>query len=157
MEIVEKGKLINCSSCLILIYKKNIRSHNSIYIANTVVCRGINLAKEKRDKLEAEEMEPEKTAGKVGGNIVLIGRKPVMNYVVACLTFFNSGEKEVVVKARGRAISRAVDAVELLRRGFIKNLTVGKIEIGTEEMTRPEGRRTNVSTIEITVVKSESK
>jgi DNA-binding protein len=116
------------------------------------------LAKEKRakpEKPEAEEREePEKPTRKVGGNVVLIGRKPVMNYVIACLTFFNAGEKEVVVKARGRAISLAVDAVELLRRGFIKNLTVGKIEIGTEEMTRPEGQRTNVSTIEITMTKA---
>ena len=39
-------------------------------------------------------------------NIVLIGRKPVMNYVTACITFFNSGEKQVIVKARGRAICR---------------------------------------------------
>ena len=54
---------------------------------------------------------------KTNDNTVLIGRKPVMNYVVACMTFFNSGAKKVVVKARGRAISRAVDTVELLRPG----------------------------------------
>jgi len=122
--------------------------------------QGINLAKEKRAKPEKpveEKEEPEKPTKKVGGNVVFIGRKPVMNYVVACLTFFNAGEKEVVVKARGRAISRAVDTVELLRRGFIKNLAVQKIEIGTEEMSGPEGQKTNVSTIEITVVKVESK
>jgi len=118
------------------------------------------LAKEKRAKQEKqteEKEELEKPTKKVGGNIVFIGIKPLMNYVVACLTFFNAGEKEVVVKARGRAISRAVDTVELLRRGFIKNLGVQKIETGTEEMTRPEGQKTNVSTIEITVVKAESK
>jgi len=118
------------------------------------------LAKEKRAKPEKqaeEKEEPEKPTKKVGGNIVFIGIKPVMNYVVACLTFFNAGEKEVVVKARGRAISLAVDTIELLRRGFIKNSAVQKIEIGTEEMTRPEGQKANVSTIEITVIKVESK
>jgi DNA-binding protein len=117
----------------------------------------MNLAKERRTKPEKPEAEESsEPVRKVGENVVLIGGKPVMNYVVACLTFFNAGEKEVVVKARGRAISRAVDTVELLRRGFIKDLTVQKIEIGTEEMSRPEGRKSNVSTIEITVVKSES-
>jgi len=80
----------------------------------------------------------------------------VMNYVVACLTFFNSGAEEVCVKARGRSISRAVDTIELLRRAFIKGLGLKQIKIGTEEMTR-EGRKSNVSTIEITVAKAESK
>jgi DNA-binding protein len=84
---------------------------------------------------------------------VLIGRKPIMNYVVACLTFFNSGTQKVVIKARGRAISRAVDIVELLRRAFVKDLQLKDIKIGTEEVTRGEGQKTNVSTIEITVAK----
>lgn len=86
-------------------------------------------------------------------NTVFIGRKPVMNYVVACLTFFNAGEKEVTVKARGRAISRAVDTIELLRRAFVKDVGVKTINLGTEEVEREEGRRSNVSTIEITVAK----
>ncbi|MCK4498288.1 DNA-binding protein Alba [Candidatus Bathyarchaeota archaeon] len=84
-------------------------------------------------------------------NAVLIGRKPVMNYVVACLTFFNSGEKTVIIKARGRAISTAVDTVELLRRGFMKGLKIIDISIGTEEMQREDDRRSNVSTIEINI------
>ncbi|MCW4015758.1 MAG: DNA-binding protein Alba [Candidatus Bathyarchaeota archaeon] len=89
--------------------------------------------------------------------VVLIGKKPVMNYVTACITFFNSGEKQVVVKARGRAITRAVDTVELLRRAFIKNLEIKSIEINTEELFRVEGQQSNVSTIEITVAKANSK
>jgi len=89
-------------------------------------------------------------------NVVLIGRKPVMNYVVACITFFNSGEKEVTVKARGRAISRTVDTVELLRRSFVKDLEVKSINVGTEEIQREEGGTRNVSTMEITVAKKGS-
>ncbi len=77
-----------------------------------------------------------------------------MNYVVACLTFFNSGSKKIVVKARGRAICRAVDTVELLRRAFVKDLQLQGINICTEEVTRSEGQRANVSAIEITVTKS---
>jgi len=129
------------------------------------------LAQEKRVKQEKRK-KPEKpvkptkgekaeaakeVAKKPAENTVLIGRKPVMNYVVACLTFFNAGENEVVIKARGRAISRAVDTVELLRRAFVKDLGLKNIEIGTEEMTREGGQRSNVSTIEITVGKGESK
>lgn len=86
-------------------------------------------------------------------NTVLIGRKPVMNYVIACLTFFNSNAEKVVVKARGRAISRAVDTVELLRRAFVKNVEIENIEIGTQEITREDNRRSNVSTMEIALAK----
>jgi len=103
-----------------------------------------------------EAKAPEKAPRKAGENIVLIGRKPVMNYVVACLTCFNSGAKEVCIKARGQSISRAVDTVELLRRAFIKGLGLKQINIGTEEITREEGRKSNVSTVEITVSKAES-
>jgi DNA-binding protein len=91
-------------------------------------------------------------------NVVLIGRKPVMNYVTACITFFNSGEKQVTVKARGRAICRAVDTVELLRRAFIKDLEIKNIDIGTEELVRTEGgQKSNISTMEITVTKAKTK
>ncbi len=86
---------------------------------------------------------------------VMIGKKPIMNYVVACLTAFNSGAKRVVIKARGRAISRAVDVAELLRRVFLKDIAVEKIEIGTQEMSTPERPKVNVSTIEILLVKKE--
>ncbi len=104
-----------------------------------------------------EAKAPEKPPRKARENIVFIGRKPVMNYVTACLTVFNTGANEVCVKARGRSISRAVDTVELLRRAFIKGLGLKQIKIGTEEMIREEGRKSNVSTIEITVAKAESK
>jgi len=101
-----------------------------------------------------EKKEKPKEVKRMEGNVVLIGRKPVMNYVVACLTFFNSGEKQVVVKARGRAISRAVDTVELLRRAFVKDLELQGITIGTEEVQRAEeNRKTNVSTIEINMTR----
>jgi DNA-binding protein len=91
-------------------------------------------------------------------NVVLIGRKPVMNYVTACITFFNSGEKQVTVKARGRAICRAVDTIELLRRAFIKDLEIKSIDIGTEELFRAEGgQKSNISTMEITVTKAKPK
>jgi DNA-binding protein len=86
-------------------------------------------------------------------NAVLIGRKPVMNYVLACITLFHGGAKEVNVKARGRAISRAVDVVEVVRRRFMPDAKIKKVGIGTEQMAPREegGMSTNVSTIEITL------
>ena len=112
----------------------------------------INGDKENRKKWNTQKKQTTKEE-----NVALIGRKPVMNYVVACITFFNAGEKQVVVKARGRAISRAVDTVELLRRAFVKDLEVKDIDISTEEVVREEGRRSNVSAIEIAVAKAGSK
>ncbi len=88
-------------------------------------------------------------------NSVLIGRKPVMNYVLACITLFHGGANEVNVKARGRAISRAVDVVEVVRRRFLPDVKVKNVDISTEQMAPREegGTPSNVSTIEITLEK----
>jgi DNA-binding protein len=104
---------------------------------------------------EEKPIETEKPT-KLQENVVFIGKKPVMNYVIACLTSLSSGGNEVCVKARGRAISIAVDTIEVLRRSFIKDLVIKGIQIGTEEVTREQGK-SNVSIIEITVTRTEPK
>jgi DNA-binding protein len=88
-------------------------------------------------------------------NSVLIGRKPTMNYVLACITLFHCGTSEVNVKARGRAISQAVDVVEVVTRRFLPDVKVKNIDIGTEQMASFEegGMPSNVSTIEIILAK----
>ena len=86
-------------------------------------------------------------------NTVFIGRKPVLNYVLACMTLFKSGQDEVLVKARGRSISTAVDVVEVTMNRFMPDVKVGDISIGTEELTNDDGRTSNVSTIEIKINK----
>ena len=93
------------------------------------------------------------TNAQIMENTVLIGKRPVMNYVLACLTCFNSGSSKIVVKARGRAIPRAVDTVEVLRRSFAKNLQLDSITIGTEEVSREQGQTSRVSAIEMTLSK----
>jgi DNA-binding protein len=87
-------------------------------------------------------------------NVIYIGRKPTMSYVLAVITAFSSSEvKDVILKARGRAITTAVDVAEITRRRFMKELTVDKIITGTEELPQ-EGRGPSaVSTIEITLVR----
>lgn len=85
-------------------------------------------------------------------NTVYIGKKPVMNYVLACLTLIKGGSEEVVIKARGHSISTAVDVVEVIRNKFMPDLKVKNINIGTEEVKSKESEQTlNVSTIEITL------
>jgi len=87
-------------------------------------------------------------------NVVYIGRKPAMSYVLAIITSFAGSEAtDVTLKARGRSIITAVDVAEITRRKFIKELNVGKITIGTEEIQQEEGGTRNVSTIEITLTR----
>ncbi|MCW3991814.1 MAG: DNA-binding protein Alba [Candidatus Bathyarchaeota archaeon] len=81
-------------------------------------------------------------------NVVYIGRKPVMNYCLAVLTSLQDNSR-VALKARGRAISTAVDVAEVTRQRFMQGLTVDSIEIGTEQLESMEGQMRNVSTITI--------
>jgi len=88
--------------------------------------------------------------------IVFIGSKPPMNYVLAIITSLSASDaKEITLKARGRAITTAVDVAEIARNRFIKDLKVSKISIGTEEMPAREGenRSRMVSTMEIKLKK----
>lgn len=88
-------------------------------------------------------------------NVVYIGSKPVMNYCLAVLTSLKDEGSSVMLKARGRAISTAVDVAEITKNRFKENLTVENIDIGTEELESPEGRMRNVSTITIVLKNSE--
>jgi DNA-binding protein Alba len=88
--------------------------------------------------------------------IVFIGRKPAMSYVLAIITSLSAGtSKEITLKARGQAITTAVDVAEITRSRFLKDLKVSKIAIGTESMPPREGESgaRMVSTMEITLAK----
>lgn len=89
-------------------------------------------------------------------NVVFIGSKPFMNYVTGVvMQFTTKGASEVVVKARGKFISRAVDVAEVATKRFLKehHIEVKDIKIDSEEFENKEGKRVNVSTIEITLAK----
>ena len=87
-------------------------------------------------------------------NTVYIGNKPPMSYVMAVIRTFNMFDADsVVLKARGRAISTAVDVAEIARQRFLSNINAAKIEIGTEQMPTPQGGTRGVSTIAITMEK----
>lgn len=87
-------------------------------------------------------------------NIVYIGSKPLMSYVMAVITAFNAtGGGDVVLKARGRAISSAVDVAEITRNRYMKDIRTGRIEIGSEQLPSRDGGTRGVSTIAIILEK----
>jgi len=89
-------------------------------------------------------------------DVIFVGNKPPMSYVLAIITAFSGGTtKEVTLKARGQSITTAVDVAEITRNRFIKELKIKQIGIGTQEMPPREGenRSRMVSTIEITLTK----
>ena len=90
-----------------------------------------------------EKKIPEERAA----NAIYIGKKPLMSYALAILLQFNAGQDEVVIKARGRSISTAVDVAEIVRRRlFTDKVDINDIRIGTEVIG--DDMR-NVSTMEI--------
>jgi DNA-binding protein len=84
-------------------------------------------------------------------NVIYVGNKSVMSYVLAVVTQFNNGFDEVVIKARGRAISRAVDTAEVVKNKFMPGVEVKDIKIGTEVIVGEGGDKANVSSVEITM------
>ena len=104
-----------------------------------------------------EETTEKKTIGKkrTDENVIYVGRKPPMSYVLAVVTQFQgSGSDEVIIKARGKSISTAVDTAEIVRNRFVKDAEIKDIKISTESITNEEeGRTSNVSSIEIILTK----
>jgi len=86
---------------------------------------------------------------------IFIGKKPIMAYATAVMMHFQSGSKVLTIRARGRAISTAVDVVEVVRRRFFAGkLSVKEIAIGTQVIGEGGDTR-NVSTIDIKIEKSD--
>ncbi|UCB61292.1 MAG: DNA-binding protein Alba [Candidatus Bathyarchaeota archaeon] len=112
---------------------------------------------ENKEAAKEKAAESPKTRSKASKdqNVVYVGNKPPMNYVMAVITAFNMGNgTEVTLKARGRAISTAVDVAEITRNRFFKEMKIHAISIGTEEIPpREGGNPRNVSTMEISLKK----
>ncbi len=105
-----------------------------------------------KEKTMTDETKEEETTEKRGTdeNVIYVGHKPPMSYVLAVVTQFQgSGSDEVIIKARGRAISTAVDTAEIVRNRFVKDAKIKDIKISTESVTNEEGRTSNVSSMEI--------
>jgi DNA-binding protein len=87
------------------------------------------------------------------GNVIYIGRKPVMAYCLAVMTALKAEDSEVTLMARGRAISKAVDVAEVVRNQFVADLSVKDISIGTERLENEDGSPRNISNISIQLAK----
>lgn len=143
------GALLACKSWL-----KFIRKRAALPSSNVLVLT--------REQIQQRYTQPTTTKKGVkrkmaeNSGIVFIGRKPAMSYVLAIITSLSSSNaKEITLKARGQAITTAVDVAEITRSRFLKDLKVSKISIGTEEIPPREGedRSRMVSTMEITLTK----
>jgi len=104
-------------------------------------------------------------------NVIFVGKKPVMNYVGSVVAQAKENKKEIILKARGKAITTAVDVAQIALRKFTPEYEIGTIKIGTDEREITEKRvkegnttkvvklespkKINVSTIEIHLIKSE--
>jgi DNA-binding protein len=99
-------------------------------------------------------MESQPTATPREPNTIFVGKKPTMAYVLACLTQIQNGNEGVTVKARGKAISRAVDVAQILTKRFATDIKVKSISINTEQVkSNITGGMSNVSSIEIRLQK----
>ena len=99
-------------------------------------------------KKESEKLSKQRTEE----NVVFIGSKPFMNYVTGVVMQFNTkNAPSVVIKSRGKFISKAVDVSEVAQKRFLKDkkIKVQNIKINSEEFTNKEGKAINVSTMEI--------
>jgi archaea-specific DNA-binding protein len=140
---------------------KRLPAQNKIYQGYVFKGEGcykiVDLNEEKKIMTEKtkEAGIPEKR--RTDENVIYVGQKPPMSYVLAVVTQFNSGSDEVILKARGRAISTAVDAAEITRNRFFTDAELKEIKIGTESVTNEEGRTSNVSSMEICLTKKKSK
>jgi DNA-binding protein len=84
-------------------------------------------------------------------NIILIGKKPLMTYVTATLVQLAS-EPNVIIKARGKSIARAVDVAQIIvKRMENMGYKIGHVKIGTQTIQSEDGKQRNVSTIEVQI------
>ncbi|MCL4381842.1 DNA-binding protein Alba [Candidatus Marsarchaeota archaeon] len=97
--------------------------------------------------------EETKTKQENSENIIYVGKKPTMNYVLAVVTQFNNGMPEVTIKARGNAISRAVDVKEIVLNKFLPDLKEKAMKTSSEELVNEDGTKSKVSAILITLAK----
>jgi archaea-specific DNA-binding protein len=105
------------------------------------------------NNLKRDEQQPKQGED----NTIFVGIKPFMNYVTGVvMQFQNKGQNEVIVSARGKFTSKAIDVVEVARRTFLKdeNIQIKDICVSSEQFENKEGKRIFVSTIEIHLIKA---
>ena len=99
------------------------------------------------DNVEKKEIKKE------DNNSIFVGGKPFMNYVTGVvMQFTTKNSKEVIIKSRGKFISRAVDIAEVATKRFLEgSIEISEIKTDSEEFENKEGNQVRVSTMEITL------
>src|SRR3989344_8257285 len=116
-----------------------------------------NMAEEDIVGQEVDEIEEEVRHDKFhrdgDDHTIFVGNKPFMNYVTGVvMQFTTQNADEVVIKGRGKFISKCVDIAEVAAKRFLENMIVLKdIQVDSEEFQNKEGRQVRVSTIELTL------
>jgi len=105
-----------------------------------------------KEEVDKKSLKDEKTVS--NPNLVIVGtKKPILNYVTACITAFNSGEQKIKLRARGKAINNVVEVSNLLKNKFIHNVKIADIKINGEEVIAPDGKNIRLPFMEITLNK----
>ena len=98
---------------------------------------------------QRQNNNPSRPKQNSSSNVIFIGKKPAMAYVLACVTQLNGGHNEIIIRARGRAISHAVDVAQIVKNKFMIDTEISKVNVGTEIVKDISGQELNVSSIEI--------
>lgn len=85
--------------------------------------------------------------------LILVGGKPAIKYVTACITLFNRGVDTVVLRARGSSINNCIETYQLLKKSFLKNVKISDIKIGSELCKSIDGKQRLISYIELYITK----
>ena len=101
----------------------------------------------------APEEKPPQQREQRDPSTIYVGRKPVMSYVLAAVTLFNNGTSQVKLKARGHAISRAIDVEEIMKNRFFHDLKITGFDVQTEDLTNEDGSNSKVSSLLLTLIK----
>ncbi len=103
--------------------------------------------------MEGEGHTVKQVVDRKDDNTIYVGKKRPMSYVLAVVTQFNNGANEVIIKARGKTISMAVDVEQIVKNRFMPGSKTKSIETKTEELTSEDGSMNKVSAIEIVLVR----
>ena len=92
-----------------------------------------------------------RTGTRRASNEIFIGKKPLMTYVTATLVQL-ANEPTVLIKARGKSITRAVDVAQIIvKRMDNMGYKIGHVKIGSQMIQSEDGKERNVSTIEVQI------
>src|SRR3989344_9343327 len=101
----------------------------------------------KQGEKKMEELPTDNKKRNVDDNTVFVGNKPLVNYIKSVLIQFNKrNAPEVIIKSRGKFISKAVDVAEIIKRTLEKKgVQVKDIKIASEHFENRRKKNNNLN------------